>query len=365
MARRRGLAVVLTALIALALLAPSVLAAEETVEDKFATTSYSGGLGWIGNWTETGETTNPSSGVIQIVSSGCDGSNCVRFESLLTIGVGLQRSANFDGAENVSLTFRYRKSGGTLEVRARTGSGPWQGVDTLGDSGGYTNATIDLSDYASPTMQIMFFSTIGVLSSAHIDNVLITASYPTTTTSTTTTPTTSTTTTSGPTITVPTVTLPTVTVPPLLTTTTTVSSSTTTTSGGSGTSTTTTTTEGTGTTSTTTSTTSPGTGGSGSDSSPGGGSAGDGDQATVQTPLTDEQLDSAAESNIVVNLAGEGDFGGFEPGIGINPMTDLWVNLNTTVEAISTEILSALALGSMVAFFGVRRVKDDDPAPQA
>jgi hypothetical protein len=98
---------------------------------------------------------------------------------------------------------------------------------------------------------------------------------------------------------------------------------------------------------------------------PGEGSSGDGDQATVNPPLTEEQLDFAAESNIVVNLAGEGDFGGFELGIGINPMTDLWVNLNTTVEAISTEIMSALALGAMIAFFGVRRVTDDDTVPQS
>lgn len=339
MKTRRALAVCLATVLALVLMVPAVLAGTEVAEDSFDAISYSHGSGWTRDWTETGEATNPSAGVIQVVSSGCS-SNCVRFSTILTLGdYGVSRTTDISGAETATLSFTYIRDGvGVLELWTRSGpTASWTKRSLDGGTGGFTAASFDITADAGAATEVRFnMSLLSLTASAHIDDVLITASYPTTTTSTTTTTTTE-----------PILTLPTVTVPPLLTTTTTVSASTTTTSGGTGTSTTTTTTSG--------------AGGGGSDSPPGGGSSGDGDQATVNPPLTEGELDFAAESNIVVNLAGEGDFGGFEPGIDINPMTDLWVKLNTTVEAISTEILSALGLGAMIAFFAVRRISDDDP----
>jgi hypothetical protein len=57
-----------------------------------------------------------------------------------------------------------------------------------------------------------------------------------------------------------------------------------------------------------------------------------------------------------MDIATEEDFMMF----GVNPLTNLGVKLNSTVEAITTEILSALALGAMIAFFGVRRIEDNE-----
>ncbi|HUF94653.1 MAG TPA: hypothetical protein VMO52_01085 [Acidimicrobiia bacterium] len=343
MKTRRALAVCLATVLALVLMVPAVLAGTEVAEDSFDAISYSHGSGWTRDWTETGEATNPSAGVIQVVSSGCS-SNCVRFSTILTLGdYGVSRTTDISGAETATLSFTYKQEGvGLLELWTRSGpTASWTKRSLDGGTGGFTAASFDITADAGAATEVRFnMSLLSLTASAHIDDVLITASYPTTTTSTTTT------------TTEPILNLPTVTVPSLLTTTT---------SGGTGTRTTTTTTAGGTGTSTTTSTAPPGAGGGGSDSPPGGGSSGDGDQATVNPPLTEGELDFAAESNIVVNLAGEGDFGGFEPGIDINPMTDLWVKLNTTVEAISTEILSALGLGAMIAFFAVRRISDDDP----
>jgi hypothetical protein len=360
MSPRRLAAVSIVTLLGLALIMPAVLASgQEKVEDSFCSASYSGGSGWTGNWEEIGETTNRSSGVVQAVDSGCDNSSCIRFSNttLLSLSIdkyAIWRRTDISGATGATLTFTYKRSLlAVVEVWTRSGpSDAWSKTTLNGGLSGYATAWVNVAADASATTEIRFhLSSLLPGGSAYFDRVVISATYPSAATSTTS----STTTTTEPIIT-----LPTVTVPPLLTTTT-VSASTTTTSGGTGTSTTTTTTAGGTGTSTTTSTAPPGAGGGGSDSPPGGESSGDGDQATVNPPLTEGELDFAAESNIVVNLAGEGDFGGFEPGIGINPMTDLWVKLNTTVEAISTEILSALGLGAMIAFFAVRRISDDDP----
>jgi len=360
MSPRRLAAVSIVTLLGLALIMPAVLASgQEKVEDSFSSASYSGGSGWTSNWTEFNDDNKVDDGVVRAVDTPCDGSSCIQFNiGLLSLSIdeyAIWRRTDISGATDATLTFTYKRSElGLVQVWTRSGpSDAWSKTTLNGGLSGYSTASVNVAGDASATTEIRFnISSLLVGASAYFDRVVISATYPSTTTSTTS----STTTTTEPIIT-----LPTVTVPPLLTTTTTVSASTTTTSGGTGTSTPTTTTAGGTGTSTTTSTAPPGAGGGGSDSPPGGGSSGDGDQATVNPPLTGGELDFAAESNIVVNLAGEGDFGGFDPGIGINPMTDLWVKLNTTVEAISTEILSALGLGAMIAFFAVRRISDDDP----
>ncbi|MEX0795209.1 MAG: hypothetical protein WD274_00795 [Acidimicrobiia bacterium] len=365
MTGRRGLAVCLATVLALAMMVPAVLAAGVTsANDYFDGPIYSGGSGWTSDWTEFNDDNEVYTGIVRAVTgSDCVGTSCIQFNiGLLSLDeYAIWRRTDISGATGATLTFSYKRSGvGVMQVWTRSGpSDEWAKTTLNGGLSGYSTASVNLAGDASATTAIRFnISSLLLGASAYIDNVLITASYPTTTTSTTTTTTsTTTTTTTEPIITVPTI-------PPLLPTTTTttsaVSSSTTTTDAAT----------------TTTTPTSPGSGGGGSGGGGSGGggtgpeasgsdpSSGDGDQATVNPPLTEEQLDFAAESNIVVNLAGEGDFGGFEPGVGINPMTDLWVNLNATVEVISTEILSALALGAMIAFFGVRRVTDDDAVPQ-
>ena len=80
--------------------------------------------------------------------------------------------------------------------------------------------------------------------------------------------------------------------------------------------------------------------------------------------MTEEELDFASDNGIAVDLASGDDFGGFGSEPGINPLTDMGVRLLNSVESISSDILGALLLGAMIAFFGVRRIKDDEePLP--
>lgn len=344
---RRVLAVSVATFLALALMVPVVLAAGvSSAVDSFDTPTYSGGTGWTTNWTEIGDGPgSASSGVIQAVSTGCDGTSCLRFQSLLGVSATyhIWRRTNIDGANAATLSFSYTTNGvGTLSVATRSDPSDAWTEQTLSGSGNYTTHSMSIAPDASDATEVRFSlsSVLLIAASAHIDNVSITASYPTT----------STTVASTTTTTEPLITLPTVTVPTILTTTTAlaVPGSTTTTLAGSTTTTPT----------TTTNFAAPGPGGEGSD--PGEEGPPDDSDPTVLPPLSEAEANLAAENNIAVDLAGGEDFATF----GINPLTSLGVRLNSTVEAITTEVLSALVLGAMLAFFGIRRVSDDEEEPE-
>ena len=362
MGARRALAVSVATVLALGLMIPTLLAAGVTsAADSFATPSYSGGSGWTTDWAESGDGSGTASGgVIRAVSSGCVDTSCVRFQSLLGVSgtYVIWRRTNIDGAIGATLSFSYNTNGlGTLSVATRSGpSDAWTEQSLLG-SGSYTTYSMSIAAQASNATEVRFSLSSPLLliaaASAYVDNVSITASYPTTTTSTTTT-TTSTTiasttsTTSGPiltvpTVTIPTVTIPTVTIPPAVTATTsttvatTVPGSTTSTIAGS-------------TTTTTGGAAAPGPGGP-NPNLPGGTGPG-----FVLPPLSEAEAELASDNNITVDLATGEDFMTF----GVNPLTNLGVKLNSTVEVITTEILSALALGAILAFFGVRRIEENE-----
>jgi hypothetical protein len=50
----------------------------------------------------------------------------------------------------------------------------------------------------------------------------------------------------------------------------------------------------------------------------------------------------------------------FGPTFGLSPLTSLNADFRSVVEAIQSEVISALALGLVVAFFAVRLPKDPD-----
>ncbi len=350
---RRALAVSVATVVALALMVSTVLAAGVTsATDSFATSSYSGGSGWANNWTEVGDGAGtPSSGVIRAVGSGCVESSCVRFQSLLGVSgtYVLWRRANIDGADDATLSFSYNTNGlGALSVATRSGPTDSWTVQNLSASGSYTTYSMSIAADASDATEIRFSLSSPLLlivaASAHIDNVSVAVSYPTTTTTTTTSTTSTTTLPPTTTTSAPAVTVPTVTIPPAVTTTT----STPATTIVPGPTTTTTTAPVTTTTTDAPAATVPG----GSGPNP----PDEVDPDVVLPPLSEAEADLASDSNIAVNLAAGEDFMSF----GVNPLTNLGVNLNSTVEVITTEILSALALGAMLAFFGVRRVEDDE-----
>ncbi len=361
---RRILAVLTSALTAVALLAPLVVLADgvDGASDFFDVTGYAGGSGWSGSWLESNDAggSSPTAGAIRNVGpANCYASRCLEFTSIVSANVGIQREADFEGADLVMLTFRYKKSGlGSLAVRVGQNSGSLIEVDSLSNSGAYRTETYDITAYASDTTTIMFYSSLGVLSSAYVDNVVITATYPASTTTTTTTSTTTLLTTTTLPITTTTITLP------VTTTTITLPIPTTSTSSTSTTSTTTTTTPPGGSTTSTSTSTSPPDGGTGGTQPPGGGGGGDPGEPPPANPeipidpLSPEEVELAGENNIAIDLAAAEDFQSF--GIGINPLTGLTVGLLSTVEAISNEIVSSLLLGSAIAFFAVRRIKDGD-----
>ncbi len=94
--------------------------------DGFDSVSFSGGLGWSGNWTEVSEADGPSSGNVRIVS------NELR---MMHTGYGLQRSVDLSAASSVTLAFEtsmYGNGNDDFVVEVSTDGGSvWTTIDTL------------------------------------------------------------------------------------------------------------------------------------------------------------------------------------------------------------------------------------------
>jgi hypothetical protein len=70
-------------------------------------------------------------------------------------------------------------------------------------------------------------------------------------------------------------------------------------------------------------------------------------------------LDLAKLSGVTLNMAAEAPADlGFR--FGVNPVTGLTVDFSSVVEVIKAEFLSAVGLGTMVAFFAVGGWKRED-----
>lgn len=369
-ANRRILALMSSVLIIVALLAPAVVLAEsseEVARDFFSQAAFGKGSGdWSTDWIEVGESDGEASGDVRVVGgSNCNGTNCARIATLLNIGDrGLYRGVDLEDATSATLTFTYRRKafllpGGTFAVQARqSGSQTWSGnlwsKSLNGSDASHAAVQVPLTAFASEETQVRFVVTaVSVNTEVYFDNVVISASFdgPTTTT-TTTTSTLLPTTTSLP-ITTTTIDLPitttTITIPlPTLTTTSTTTpttipglASTTTDGGASGTDP-----EG-----------AQGSGGQPSNEGGPGSSPGD-SPGPNPSPLTPEDVDLAAASNIAVDLSTSAGFESFGS-VGINPLTGLSVGLLSTVEALGSEVVSGLMLGGIFAFFALRRVTDE------
>lgn len=314
-----------------------VMASESNIADSFPTAgSYSSNTGlqaWSGPWTEETESDGPSSGSVSVVqSSFCvQASNCLRLgHSLLADAQVIERIADLAGAEQAVLHFSLSRQGlgaATVTVQA-IGNGPKSGIYTV-TSATPTAHTFDISEVVNGATRVRFATfSLGVGMEVFVDNVRIDLVYPDATTTTTTTtliPTPSTTLPSLPTTT---------SAPPSSSTTT--RPTTTTTQGSS-----TTTVEAAGTTTTTTPAPPPAT----DPRSPG--------------PASGLEIDLARLSGVTLNMVPEAppDLG-FS--FGVNPVTGLTVNFSSVVEVIKAEFLSALGLGTMVAFFVVGGWKRDD-----
>jgi len=144
----------------------------ESVRDEFTSISYSGNNGtatWTSNWVEAGETTNATSGLIQVVenSSCADGSGyCLRLDPYAPVGKYVYRQANLSGVVSVWLSFyrnnRLNDSSGIFEqVQLQVssdGGGNWTTLKTY-TSNTYLGAatdSFDISAYASSNTWIRF-----------------------------------------------------------------------------------------------------------------------------------------------------------------------------------------------------------------
>ncbi len=149
---------------------------QQTYMDRFSSVSYSNNNGsnnFTSNWTEVGETTDPSNGRIRIVS------NALRFRNL--DNVYIYRLVDLSGATSVTLTFDYDATGigdEGLNLWLRDNSGSFQFAGTI--SGGTNTVSIDLpANYISANSGLAFngSSDWDTSEQISIDNVGYTATY--------------------------------------------------------------------------------------------------------------------------------------------------------------------------------------------
>lgn len=308
-------------------------ASESNIADSFPTTgSYSTNTGlsaWSGPWVEETEADGASAGNIRVIQSGycVQASNCLRIaHSLLVDAQAIQRVADLAGAEQAILQFSLSRMGtGAAAVTVQAVGNGTKSKNYSVTSATPTVHTLDISDVVSGATQVRFETFgLGVGIDLFVDNVRIDLVYPDPTTTTTSTSTT--TTTQAP------------------STTTTLAVSTTTSAPRP--------------TSTTTSTTAPIEPGT-TTTVPAAPSISD---ETPPNRAIGSDLDLAKLSGVTLNMAAEepADLG-FR--FGVNPVTGLTVDFSSVVEVIKAEFLSALGLGTMVAFFAVGGWKREDEEP--
>lgn len=209
MRNRFGAAVTAT-LVVTAGLAGVALAATETVADDFSGGGYGGStgtMGWLGNWSEVGESDGPGSGAVQVQTDGnCASGRCLTIEQMLggLSSIGAMRSLDLSEAASASLTYHLDFPGGLLldgkavvDVRVRDGG--WSSLKShSAGSAGYHTVGLPVGD----TVTIRFRAVdLAVTASMGFDDVEVEMVLPdptttTTTSSSTTTSTSSSTTTS-------------------------------------------------------------------------------------------------------------------------------------------------------------------------
>lgn len=310
-----------------------LVAGESNIADSFPTAgSYSANTGlqnWSGPWSEETESNGPSAGNMNVIQSGScvQASKCLHIVHSGDAGIqAIRRSANLTGAQEAVLHFSLSRQGsGAATVTVEAVGNGTESKNYAVNSEAPAVHSLDISAVVDGDTRIRF-ETFGLGGSRDlfVDNVRIDLVYPAATTTTTTTLAPSTTTTTAVTTTTS--------APPSGSTTT--RPTTTTTAGSSST-----------TVDESAATTTVPPTQSGSDQTPG--------------PTPGWELDLARLSGVTLNMATEAPPDtGFS--FGVNPVTGLTVNFSSVVEIIKAEFLSALGLGTMVAFFAVGGWKRED-----
>ncbi len=153
--------------------------AQENIIDGFGSAAYnlnSGTRNWAGNWTETGETTSPTAGLILVTG----GALRVGSSSAATAaGLSIQRSANLTNFGSATLSFSVSQTGvdatgDSLVVEASSNGTSFTTLATFTNTGAAT-PSYDLTPYLSATTTIRFRVTNALESGEFftVDNVQI------------------------------------------------------------------------------------------------------------------------------------------------------------------------------------------------
>ncbi|MCP5101583.1 MAG: hypothetical protein GY943_39065, partial [Chloroflexi bacterium] len=150
----------------------------ETVLDDFNTISYSNNNGtqpWLGDWSESGESTNPDSGDIKIPNS---------YLRIRDNDRSIQRPVNLSGSSSAILSFDYRRvelddSSDYVAIEISSDDGEsWTELDRFAgpnNDSEYAATSYDISDYATSNTIIRFRTSpsLGRKDKLCVDNLLI------------------------------------------------------------------------------------------------------------------------------------------------------------------------------------------------
>lgn len=169
----------------------STFAGEENVSDDFSADNYTSGTGnWASDWIEVkngGSASDPDgddAGFIQIVSGR------LRFAGISGADPYIFRTVDLSDATTATFTFTLASSGNLEEsgdtdefqVQVSTNGSTWSTLETFQGDGDNGNKSYNISGFASATTSIRFGATAFVTGTDEfyfIDDVAITATYPT------------------------------------------------------------------------------------------------------------------------------------------------------------------------------------------
>jgi hypothetical protein len=156
--------------------------ATETVSDTFSARRYDNHTGtkpWKTNWAESGETTNPTSGYIQVLSS--------YYLQIKYNNRAISRSVDLSTAANAILSFKYRRVDDfasnyvSLQISS-DGGGNWAELARFtgpGQDSGFVAASYDISAYRNANTVIRFMTSYSLGSKTfYVDDVTIQYTLP-------------------------------------------------------------------------------------------------------------------------------------------------------------------------------------------
>jgi hypothetical protein len=162
----------------------------ENFADQFASQGYglsSGGVNWPGSWSETGESTSPTAGEIQVVSDSVPGNFSLRFSDTDGSSDSIQRTVNLTGTAAI-LSFDYRRQGlddtnDEIRIAVSSDGANFSDIAVIegpATDGLYQSFSIDISGFISATTSIRILapSALGSNDFVYVDNVTVAFSLP-------------------------------------------------------------------------------------------------------------------------------------------------------------------------------------------